>query len=71
VVPFLKQQGVTAPSYIIQGDVFEFIPQFDPKLKTAFALPRTYVYDRGGKLVKVVSPEKSYVEFEKVLKPLL
>jgi thiol-disulfide isomerase/thioredoxin len=71
VVPFLEQQGVTAPSYIIQGDVFEFIPQFDPKLKTAFALPRTYVYDRGGKLVKVVSPEKSYVEFEKVLKPLL
>lgn len=71
VVPFLKQQGVTAPSYIIQGDVFQFIPQFDPNLKTAFGLPRTYVYDRSGKLVKVVFPEKSYAEFEKVIKPLL
>jgi len=71
VVPFLKQQGVTAPSYIIQGDVFQFIPQFDPNLKTAFGLPRTYVYDRSGKLVKVVFPEKSYSEFEKVIKPLL
>jgi thiol-disulfide isomerase/thioredoxin len=71
VVPFLKQQGVTSPSYIIQGDVFQFIPQFDPKLKTAFGLPRTYVYNRSGRLVKVVYPEKSYAEFQKVLKPLL
>ncbi len=71
VLPFLKQQGVTAPSYIIQGDVFQFIPQFDPNLKSAFGLPRTYVYDRSGKLVKVVFPEKSYAEFQKVIKPLL
>jgi thiol-disulfide isomerase/thioredoxin len=71
VVPFLKQQRVTSPSYIIQGDVFQFIPQFDPKLKTAFGLPRTYIYNRSGKLVKVVFPEKSYAEFSKMLKPLL
>jgi thiol-disulfide isomerase/thioredoxin len=71
VVPFLRAQGVTSPSYIIQGDVFTFIPQFDPKLKTAFGLPRTYVYDRSGKLIKVAYPEKSYAEFEKIIKPLL
>jgi thiol-disulfide isomerase/thioredoxin len=71
VVPFLRGQGVSSPSYIIHGDVFTFIPAFDPKLKTAFGLPRTYVYDRSGKLVKVAFPEKSYAEFEKIIKPLL
>lgn len=71
VVPFLRKYGVKAASWIIQGDAFQFVPKFDPKMKGAFALPRTYIYDRKGKQVHVFSNAKTYGQFEKLIKPLL
>ena len=71
VEPFLKKNSVTTPTWIVQDNPFTFIPQFDPTIEGAFGLPRTYVYNRQGKLVKVFSEDKSYKEFEKLIKPLL
>ena len=71
VVPFLRKNKMTSASWMIQGDPFQFVPKFDPKIKGAFALPRTYVYNRAGKLVTVFSDPKSYAQFEKIVKPLL
>jgi thiol-disulfide isomerase/thioredoxin len=71
VAPFIAKNGLAYASWIIRGNPFDFIPQFDPNIKGAFGLPRTYVYDRRGKLVTVFSDAKSYAEFEKIVKPLL
>ncbi len=69
VEPFVKKYG--ARSYIINGNPIDFIKQFDPKLQSSFGLPRTYLYNRQGKLVAAFSEDKSYAEFEKQVKPLL
>ncbi|MDQ3815257.1 MAG: TlpA family protein disulfide reductase [Armatimonadota bacterium] len=71
VEPFLAEHRAQAPTWIIQGNQFEFIPAFDPNIKGAFALPRTYLYNRQGQLVRVFSGDKSYQGFEKLIKPLL
>ena len=70
VKPFLKKNGL-AGSWLISGSQERFIDKFDPNLKGAFALPRTYIYNRKGKLVKSFSGDKSYAEWEKIIKPLL
>jgi thiol-disulfide isomerase/thioredoxin len=73
---FLKEQGVPS-SRIIAGNPIKFIEGFDPKLDT-FALPRFYLYNRQGKLVKSftndkVEPDtmKNYREFQRVIQPVL
>ena len=55
VRPFLKQMKATAPTRIISGNVIRFVQAFDPKIKDEFVLPRFYIYNRGGKLVKAFS----------------
>ncbi len=70
VKPFLKKNKL-AGSWLISGSQERFIDAFDPSLKGAFALPRTYIYNRKGKLVKSFSGDKTYAEWEKLLKPLL
>ena len=70
VKPFLKKNGL-AGSWLISGSPERFIDKFDPTLKGAFALPRTYIYNRQGKLVKSFSGDKSYAQWEKIIKPLL
>jgi thiol-disulfide isomerase/thioredoxin len=70
-LPFLRSQKVKFPTYIIGTNPGTFVEQFDPKLNGAFALPRTYIYNRQGKLIRVFSADKSFAEWEKVVKPLL
>ena len=70
VKPFLKKNKL-AGSWLISGSQERFIDKFDPNLKSAFALPRTYIYNRQGKLIKSFSGDKSYAEWEKIIKPLL
>lgn len=70
VRPFLAKHGVTATSYLINGDPNQFVAGFDPGRKSAFALPRTFLYNKQGKRVK----EIEMVDFagaEKAVKPLL
>ncbi len=71
VEPFLARQKMTSPSWIIAGNPSTFGSQFDPQLKGSFGLPRTYLYNRRGKLVKVFSEPKDLAGFEKLVKPLL
>ncbi len=50
VIPFLRQQGVTSPSYIKSaGDDDVFINAVDPGWTGG--LPATFIYARDGKLV--------------------
>lgn len=70
VKPFLKKNKL-AGSWLISGSQERFIDKFDPSLKGAFALPRTYIYNRQGKLIKAFSGDKTYAEWEKLIKPLL
>ena len=58
-------------SLLIQGDLVEFFEKFDPKMKGAIALPRTYFYNRQGKLVKSVGDAHSQAQYQKMLAPLM
>ena len=51
----LASKGHTGPGWIVGEDQFKFIGKFDPTIKDAFALPRSYIYNRQGKLVKIVA----------------
>lgn len=57
--PVLFGKGWQGTGWIITGDEFQFIEKFDPKLKDDFTLPRSYIYNRQGKLVKVVGEQES------------
>jgi thiol-disulfide isomerase/thioredoxin len=70
VKPFLAKNRVTFPQYIIKGgDPEVMINAFDPKWQGD--LPRTFVYDRSGHLVKTFEGGQSYAQFESAVKPLL
>jgi len=71
VVPFVKDHKVEGASYIMKNNMAAFIAGFDPELKTAFALPRTYIYDRKGNRSKVIGTASSYAGFSEAIKPLL
>ena len=78
VRPFLRQMKVTAPTRIISGKAVEFVKAFDPTLKNEFVLPRFYIYNRSGKMVKAFSNTQvdentkvNFLKFEKMIKPLL
>jgi thiol-disulfide isomerase/thioredoxin len=70
VLPFLKIQKVNFPTFLVSGNPGSFIEKFDPDLEGAFALPRTYLYNRNGKLSKAFSGDKDFAEWEKIVKPL-
>jgi thiol-disulfide isomerase/thioredoxin len=70
VQPFLKSQKVNFPTFLIGGNPGSFIEDFDANLEGAFALPRTYLYNRNGKLIKAFSGDKDFAEWEKIVKPL-
>lgn len=70
VRPFLAKQGVRATSYVMKGDANQFLSQFDPKRKSAFSLPRTFLYDKQGKRVKEVE-QVDFAEAAKLVEPLL
>ncbi len=55
----LSAKGLAGPAWIVGGDQFKFIGKFDPSVKDAFALPRSYIYNRQGKLIKIVAQTES------------
>lgn len=55
----------------ISSDIDIFFGGFDPKNKDSIALPRTYIYNRKGVLVKVVTQEQTVAGYQHILKPYL
>lgn len=56
---------------LISSDIDIFFGGFDPKNKDSIALPRTYIYNRQGALVKTVTEEKTLAGYQTLLKPYL
>ncbi|RYX85862.1 TlpA family protein disulfide reductase [bacterium] len=56
---------------LISSDIDIFFGGFDPKNKDSIALPRTYIYNKKGALVKVVTEEQSLAGYKTLLKPYL
>lgn len=71
VLPFLQKNNATFQTWILGEDEEAFANEFDPELKGALALPHTYLYDKAGKRVLSLDEEKTFAEFEKLIKPLL
>lgn len=69
VVPFLQKQKIASGAYIQKGGPQQFVERFDPKWEGA--VPRTYIYDRSGKVVKVLEGSQSAEAFEKAIAPVL
>lgn len=75
VAAFIKKNGQTKGAYINKDGLNpEGYPQaFEPKLPADadFALPRTYIFDRKGKLVKVLTSEQTSDSLQKAVAPYL
>ncbi len=76
VAPFLAKNKLATGTYINKKgmDLDEgFIRLLEPKKPAdeAIALPRTYIFDRSGKLVKVISGGQKLATFQKTVAPLL
>jgi thiol-disulfide isomerase/thioredoxin len=70
VKPFVAKQGADFPVYIQQSDdPADFINGFDTKWQGD--LPRTFIYDKKGQLVKELSGEQTEKSFIDAVKPLL
>jgi thiol-disulfide isomerase/thioredoxin len=70
VNPFLATEKADFPSFILKpGDQQGAIDAFDPSWEGD--LPRTFVYDKSGKLVKTLAGEQSYAAFVKAVRPLM
>jgi thiol-disulfide isomerase/thioredoxin len=68
---FLSEQRVGGARYIAATDVLGFIPKFDSRVKTV-RLPRTYIYNKQGKLVNSVGGKGlTYRQFVAAVKPHL
>jgi thiol-disulfide isomerase/thioredoxin len=66
VASFVKNQKAAFPVYHVRvKDPGKFIEQFDKKW--GGEIPRTYLYDKNGKLVKAWSGSRSFEEFESEL----
>jgi thiol-disulfide isomerase/thioredoxin len=55
----------------ISSDIDIFFGGFDPKNKDSIALPRTYIYNRKGVLVKTITQEQTLAGYQSILKPYL
>jgi len=55
----------------ISSDIDLFFGGFDPKNKETIALPRTYIFNRKGALVKVVTQDQTLAGYQRILKPYL
>lgn len=76
VQPFLAKNKLTTGTYINKtGSDFdeEYLNQLEPKAdpNAAVGLPRTYVFDRSGKLVRIISGASKLSAFEKAVAPYL
>lgn len=66
---FLAVHGAAFPSYIQEGDVMNFINTLNPEWSGA--IPASFVYDSGGRLVAFHEGMASYQEFQQMVAPLL
>ena len=70
VIPFLTRQKAYFPQFLQQTrDVDGFINAFDPTWQGD--LPRTFIYDKHGRLAKVLKDEQTYASFKAAVAPLL
>jgi len=70
VRPFLKSQGADFPQFLEHAsDPEDFINAFDTKWQGD--LPRTFIYDKQGKLAKVLAGEQTDKSFTAAVEPLL
>jgi len=70
VIPFLTRQKAYFPQFLQQSkDVDSFINAFDPTWQGD--LPRTFIYDKHGRLAKVLKDEQTYASFVATVAPLL
>jgi len=70
VKPFLARQGGTFAAYLEHSaDPQTFINAFDPKWQGD--LPRTFIYDKRGKLVKTMGEDHTGAALAKAVAPLL
>jgi len=70
VKPFLTKVHARFPQFLqISNDPEDFINAFDPKWEGD--LPRTFIYDKTGKLVKELSGQQSVKSFAAAVDPLL
>ena len=68
----LGQKGVTGNLYRNRDaeDINAYLDVWEPKSKDA-ALPRTYIFDRNGKLAEILTGENDYAKFRAaILRPL-
>ena len=71
VLPFLAGQNADWPQYVQQGaNVTRWAALFDPTWSPA-AYPRTFVYDRRGKLVKTLDTPQTAAGFAAAVRPFL
>lgn len=56
---------------LISSDIDIFFGQFDPREKDAVAMPRTYIYNKKGALVKTLTDPQTFAGYQKLLKPYL
>lgn len=76
VIPFLTKNKLTSGTFINKtgGELDDnYLKLLEPKLPgdAPVAIPRTYIFDRKGKLVKVLTGAQSYATFSKTVAPLL
>ena len=76
VVPFLAKNKLDEGIFVNRkgSQLDDSYPQFfEPKLSAdeAYGIPRTYIYDRQGKLVKMLVGETKYADFQKAFLPIL
>jgi thiol-disulfide isomerase/thioredoxin len=70
VRPFLRKNGVDFPAYITpESDTTDYITSLDPKWEGA--LPRTYVIDRKGRVVKTIAGQFDRAELNALVARLL
>ena len=70
VRPFLKKNNLPG-TLLTSGDITPFATALDPRIKGVVSLPRTLIYNRRGKLVHSFSGEKTYAQWQALVKPLL
>lgn len=66
---FLAGQGASFQSYIQAGDVMNFINTLNPEWTGA--IPASFVYDAGGRLVAFHEGMARYEDFRRMVLPLL
>jgi len=70
VQPFVTKQHATFPQFLqVSNDPEDFINAFDTTWQGD--LPRTFIYDKSGKLVKSLSGQHTMKDFAAAVDPLL